>query len=65
MISNVIDAGGRKLDPIMDKGQKTLLSSNAKPMGINQDKPGIWSPTDKSAPVKVMTTDGTLTWQGT
>eukprot|EP00957_Ditylum_brightwellii_P074313 5646481-Ditylum_brightwellii.AAC.1 len=43
MISDVTDAGGRKLDLFMYKGQRSLLSSNAKSMDINQDKPGIVS----------------------
>eukprot|EP00957_Ditylum_brightwellii_P145259 11063462-Ditylum_brightwellii.AAC.1 len=43
MISDVTDDGGRNLDPFMYKDQKSLLSSNAKSMDINQDKPGILS----------------------
>eukprot|EP00957_Ditylum_brightwellii_P195731 14912378-Ditylum_brightwellii.AAC.1 len=40
MISDITDASSQTLDLFMDKGQKSLLSSNAKSMKMNQDKPG-------------------------
>eukprot|EP00957_Ditylum_brightwellii_P000300 23895-Ditylum_brightwellii.AAC.2 len=43
MILDIIDAGGWKLDLFIYKGQKSLLSSNAKLMDINQEKLGIIS----------------------
>eukprot|EP00957_Ditylum_brightwellii_P017835 1343213-Ditylum_brightwellii.AAC.1 len=43
MISDITDARGRKLDLLMYKGQRSLLSSNAKSMDMNQDKTGIIS----------------------
>eukprot|EP00957_Ditylum_brightwellii_P111713 8520499-Ditylum_brightwellii.AAC.1 len=43
MILDITDAGSWKLDPFMYEGQKSLLSSNAKLMNVNQDKPGIIS----------------------
>eukprot|EP00957_Ditylum_brightwellii_P189463 14421311-Ditylum_brightwellii.AAC.2 len=43
MILDITNTSGQKLDPFMYKGQKSLLSSNAKSMNINQDKPGIIS----------------------
>eukprot|EP00957_Ditylum_brightwellii_P088293 6725961-Ditylum_brightwellii.AAC.1 len=138
---DITATGGQKLDLFMYEGQKSLLSSNAKSMDVNQDKPGIicwwlwrkamklwadektlhqpfgkwyklgndlkhtwpsyynftndclyvrtidgfflhcrnlqnpctlknsqhvqWIPTEKTAPVKVKTADGSVTWQGT
>eukprot|EP00957_Ditylum_brightwellii_P061629 4676579-Ditylum_brightwellii.AAC.1 len=60
MISGITDDGGWKLDLLMYKGQKSLLSSNAKLMGVNQDKPGIISWQLWRKAMKLWTDENTL-----
>eukprot|EP00957_Ditylum_brightwellii_P103289 7872224-Ditylum_brightwellii.AAC.1 len=57
---DITDAGSWKLDLFMYKGHKSLLSSNAKSMTINQDKPGIISWQLWRKAMKLWVDEGTL-----